>query len=221
MAQRRGWFCTFCALLPLGETTSVFLSSPFFFVILLNFAVAMLFTRAVMLFAIAASSLLDGANAEKHAGVLSIPSGSRRVGEAKAKAEENASMGYTRAAREVYDPRITSPTTHTVWAVGNTVEVTWDTTGLPGGGQAGTGKVVLGHVSGNDANEHLDLEHPLATNVDLSRGHVPVQVPNVPPGNNYIVADASRNSNAASACALVSKVFGDSGNRSPTFSIAG
>jgi len=52
------------------------------------------------------------------------------------------------------------------------------------------------------SNEHLDIKHPLATDFDIRQGKVPITVPSVKQGNNYIVV-----------------LFGDSGNRSPTFRI--
>ncbi|OCH85233.1 hypothetical protein OBBRIDRAFT_740243 [Obba rivulosa] len=78
-----------------------------------------------------------------------------------------------------------------------------DTADVPRGGAAGAGRLVLGHVDDGSMNEHLDLDHPLAEDVDLTRGHVEIQVPSVTPGDDYIVV-----------------LFGDSGNRSPRFTIA-
>ncbi|KNZ82074.1 hypothetical protein J132_08257 [Termitomyces sp. J132] len=62
--------------------------------------------------------------------------------------------------------------------------------------------IVLGWVEQGSLNEHLDLDHPLAKDFELSDRRATITVPNVPPKDNYIVV-----------------VFGDSGNRSPAFSI--
>jgi hypothetical protein len=45
-------------------------------------------------------------------------------------------------------------------------------------------------------------DHPLAEGFDIRDGHRTIRVPDVPPRNNYIVV-----------------VMGDSGNRSPEFTI--
>ncbi|EPQ54575.1 hypothetical protein GLOTRDRAFT_24481, partial [Gloeophyllum trabeum ATCC 11539] len=104
--------------------------------------------------------------------------------------------------RDVYDPRITSPKSSTVWVVGHSVEVTWDTSDKPKHVTNPEGKVVLGYVEDGDPSEHLDMDHPLADGFDISDGHVKIKVPNVERRNDYIVI-----------------LFGDSGNRSPAFTI--
>ncbi|KII86651.1 hypothetical protein PLICRDRAFT_113669 [Plicaturopsis crispa FD-325 SS-3] len=106
------------------------------------------------------------------------------------------------ARRVVYDPRITSPAFGTTWEVGSQVQVTWDTSDMPAHVTNPKGRLVLGYLKGDDQNEHLDFDHPLADGFDIAQGHVEVEVPEVQAGQNYIVV-----------------LFGDSGNRSPSFTI--
>ncbi|VDB91891.1 unnamed protein product [Peniophora sp. CBMAI 1063] len=101
--------------------------------------------------------------------------------------------------RIVVDPKITSPTASTVWTVGQTVEVTWDTSAIPSG-QTVSGMLVLGFLT--DDSENLDIDNPLAPNVTLNDGKTSITVPTVDPKTNYIVV-----------------LFGDSGNASPEFTI--
>ncbi|KAH7919239.1 hypothetical protein BV22DRAFT_1199597 [Leucogyrophana mollusca] len=103
--------------------------------------------------------------------------------------------------RVAYDPAITNPNAGTTWQVGSKTVITWDTSAIPKGSKA-KGKVLLGHAIGADPNEHLDIEHPLAEDFELSAGFVEATVPEVEPGRNYIVV-----------------LMGDSGNKSPPFSI--
>ncbi|KAI0917120.1 hypothetical protein AcW1_007601 [Taiwanofungus camphoratus] len=103
--------------------------------------------------------------------------------------------------REVYIPVITDPHASTVWTIGSRAEVTWDVSSIPSGLTDFTGKIVLGYLD-KGTDEHLDLDNPLAEGFNITEGHVEVEVPNVSPSNEYIVV-----------------LFGDSGNRSPTFTI--
>ncbi|KDQ62519.1 hypothetical protein JAAARDRAFT_122290 [Jaapia argillacea MUCL 33604] len=104
-------------------------------------------------------------------------------------------------SREVSDPRIISPSSVTLWLTGTNVTVTWDTSNIPSDFDT-KGKLVLGYLDGVDENEHLDIENPLADGFSLIRGYIDVLVPQVDPGSDYIVV-----------------LFGDSGNRSSTFTI--
>ncbi|KAF9267299.1 hypothetical protein L218DRAFT_855737 [Marasmius fiardii PR-910] len=104
--------------------------------------------------------------------------------------------------RDVYSPRITNPTGDTVWTVGLNATITWDMSSMPKNITNSNGEVVLGHLNGTDSNEHLDLRHPLAEGIDLHSGNVTIIIPEVEPGENYFVV-----------------LFGDSGNRSPPFTI--
>ncbi|KAI0654189.1 hypothetical protein C8Q70DRAFT_1029184, partial [Cubamyces menziesii] len=65
------------------------------------------------------------------------------------------------------------------------------------------GRLVLGYLEdGDEVNEHLDFDHPLAEGFNLTQGQIHVHVPYVDSANDYIVV-----------------LFGDSGNRSPRFTI--
>ncbi|KAJ4481965.1 hypothetical protein J3R30DRAFT_3455516 [Lentinula aciculospora] len=112
----------------------------------------------------------------------------------------------TLLSRDVYDPPITSPTASTVWQVGQTVTVSWDTTNLPPASQLTdpNGTVVLGYMTSPTDSEHLMLDPPLAQDFPLSDGKVSFTVPSVVTRTDYIIA-----------------LFGDSGNISPTFTIQG
>ncbi|KAJ3994618.1 hypothetical protein F5050DRAFT_1575286 [Lentinula boryana] len=112
----------------------------------------------------------------------------------------------TLLSRDVYDPPITSPAASTVWEVGQTVTVTWDTTNLPPASQLTdpNGTVVLGYMASPTDSEHLMIDSPLAQDFPLSDGKVSFTVPSVVTRTDYIIA-----------------LFGDSGNISPTFTIQG
>ncbi|KAF8558329.1 hypothetical protein OG21DRAFT_1382797, partial [Imleria badia] len=103
-------------------------------------------------------------------------------------------------SRDVVDPPITSPTANTIWNVGQTQTVTWQTTGLPVNQTNPSGMLVLGYMYNN--SENLMLNSPLATNLNYSVGQAQITVPNVPTRTDYIVV-----------------LFGDSGNASPEFTI--
>ncbi|KAK0188062.1 hypothetical protein F5146DRAFT_740583 [Armillaria mellea] len=105
-------------------------------------------------------------------------------------------------SRDVISPPITSPTAGAVWTVGQTVTVTWNTTVIPPASQVTNpiGKIVLGHQANDSLN--LDLDHPLASNFQLTDGQVDITVPDVEPRDDYIIV-----------------LFGDSGNTSPEFTI--
>ncbi|KAI0081662.1 hypothetical protein K474DRAFT_1259092 [Panus rudis PR-1116 ss-1] len=107
-------------------------------------------------------------------------------------------------SRDVIDPPITSPDASTVWHVGETQTVTWDTSGIPPPANVTNqkGKVVLGFLT--DDSEHLMIDSPLADGFSIFDGKVQVIVPNVPDRTDYIIA-----------------LFGDSGNISPKFTIQG
>ncbi|KAI0266998.1 hypothetical protein BC834DRAFT_823000 [Gloeopeniophorella convolvens] len=111
-----------------------------------------------------------------------------------------ASVGV-RASKDVIDPHITSPSAGSVWVVGTTQTVTWDTTGTSPSDTPG--KIELGFIVPGQIGENLGIASPLATNIDLTTGSQQVTVPDVPPGTTYIVV-----------------LFGDSGNASEEFTIA-
>ncbi|KAJ7643989.1 hypothetical protein FB45DRAFT_1020793 [Roridomyces roridus] len=104
--------------------------------------------------------------------------------------------------RDVYAPPITSPDSSTRWTRGTQVQVTWSTANAPKSVSNQKGKILLGHFESGSPGEHLDLDHPLAEGFDIMDGHHTVTVPQVSPGSQYIVV-----------------LMGDSGNRSPEFTI--
>ncbi|KAF8234310.1 hypothetical protein L208DRAFT_1394341 [Tricholoma matsutake] len=102
--------------------------------------------------------------------------------------------------RDVWNPHIISPNQNTVWVVGTTVTVTWQTSDAPSSLTNPNGTLLLGQMGPN--GENLQIDNPLAQHFKLMDGKVQITVPNTVPGNNYIVV-----------------LLGDSGNASPTFSI--
>ncbi|KAI0639639.1 hypothetical protein C8Q77DRAFT_1152603 [Trametes polyzona] len=105
--------------------------------------------------------------------------------------------------RDVWSPPIVSPDADTVWKAGSMVKVVWDTSSRPRRVTNWNGKIVLGYLEdGDENNEHLNFDHPLADGFNLTHGHIMVRVPDVTPSNEYIIV-----------------LFGDSGNRSPKFTI--
>ncbi|KAJ7288145.1 hypothetical protein C8J57DRAFT_1115512 [Mycena rebaudengoi] len=99
--------------------------------------------------------------------------------------------------RTVYAPPITSPTSTTVWTVGEVETVTWDATGIPPGVK---GMIMLGYLNPGSTNEHLNAT--LASGFNLTDEKVDVTVPAVVGRKSYIVV-----------------LFGDSGNISDEFEI--
>ncbi|CAL1707822.1 unnamed protein product [Somion occarium] len=104
-------------------------------------------------------------------------------------------------SRTVYIPKITHPKSETVWVRHSKVTVKWETHDPPKEITNRKGKIVLGYVE-DGTDEHLNLDHPLAEGFDIMDGSIEVRVPDVESRNDYIVV-----------------LFGDSGNRSPTFTI--
>ncbi|KAF8633867.1 hypothetical protein AX15_001201 [Amanita polypyramis BW_CC] len=60
------------------------------------------------------------------------------------------------ALRTVYNPHITSPAAGTMWIVGSTVSVTWDTSDMPPDITNKKGRIELGYIVDGDESEHLD-----------------------------------------------------------------
>ncbi|KAJ6475042.1 hypothetical protein C8R47DRAFT_1220868 [Mycena vitilis] len=100
-------------------------------------------------------------------------------------------------SRTVFDPPITSPSANTVWKAGD-VETVTNASGIPAGS---TGQIVLGFLTSD--SENLS-NTSLASGFDLTDGKVDITVPSVVTRTNYIIV-----------------LFGDSGNRSPEFTIQG
>ncbi|KDR82374.1 hypothetical protein GALMADRAFT_237652 [Galerina marginata CBS 339.88] len=104
--------------------------------------------------------------------------------------------------RDVIVPHITSPDASSVWPVGTAQTVTWDTSNFPPDSQITNpiGQVILGtNASGTF---HFNFNDPLAKGFKLRDGSVKITVPDVTPGDDYLIV-----------------LFGDSGNTSPTFAI--
>ncbi|KIY45186.1 hypothetical protein FISHEDRAFT_5943, partial [Fistulina hepatica ATCC 64428] len=102
--------------------------------------------------------------------------------------------------RDVWDPPITYPTTGTIWDVGSTYTVTWDTSDPPSQVTNYNGELLLGYLE--DGSENLMVGDPLAQNFNLTDGSVDITVPDVATRDDYIVV-----------------LLGDSGNASPEFTI--
>ncbi|EPT05163.1 hypothetical protein FOMPIDRAFT_1021500 [Fomitopsis schrenkii] len=98
--------------------------------------------------------------------------------------------------RDVYVPQILTPDASTVWVVGQTYNVTWDTSDAPEHITNLYGRVVLA------TNGLEDYENPLVANFSILLGSIPVTAPDVVPGNDYAIV-----------------LLGDSGNFSPNFTI--
>lgn len=60
---------------------------------------------------------------------------------------------------EVFTPTVTSPAAGTIWIVGSSQVVAWDTTNLDDQGKQSVGTLLLGFTTPGDAsgNEHLDI----------------------------------------------------------------
>lgn len=102
----------------------------------------------------------------------------------------------------VFSPTITGPTAGAIWTSGSSQTVTWDTSNIPAEKENSTGLLLLGRLQNN--SENLDIAHPLAVDFPIKDGSVNITVPNEPFGMDYIVV-----------------LFGDSGNKSPEFTIIG
>ncbi|KAJ7589514.1 hypothetical protein C8J56DRAFT_826742 [Mycena floridula] len=109
-----------------------------------------------------------------------------------------AALSLTRAANDVWVPKITSPVTGTVWVIGTRVKVTWSLDDEPANVSNG-GKIFLrkaGQVTSvGDLTPAFDLK--------AADGSFELTVPVVTPGSDYEII-----------------LFGDSGNISEDFTIA-
>ncbi|KAJ7589537.1 hypothetical protein C8J56DRAFT_860222 [Mycena floridula] len=110
----------------------------------------------------------------------------------------NAAALSSRAANDVWDPKITSPVTGTVWVIGTRVNVTWSLDDEPANVSNG-GKIVLRKAG--KVTTVGDLTP--AFNLKAADGFFELTVPVVIPGNDYEII-----------------LFGDSGNISEDFTIA-
>ncbi|KAK7048527.1 hypothetical protein R3P38DRAFT_2869924 [Favolaschia claudopus] len=111
---------------------------------------------------------------------------------------------------DVISPAITSPNATARWTLGSTQRVVWETSKIPPSFATNRGMLVLGHLSTytdsegeQRVSENLNYTHPLASGFQIGAGSYDVVVPlDAPPRKDYIIV-----------------LFGDSGNRSPTFEI--
>lgn len=102
--------------------------------------------------------------------------------------------------RDVFVPPIESPTEGDIWLIASEQTVTWSIDDIPEHVTNPTGKLVLGKLNGDQ--EHLYTDIALAEGFPITDKNVTIIVPKVDPADNYIVV-----------------LFGDSGNRSPPFTI--
>ncbi|KIY50335.1 hypothetical protein FISHEDRAFT_17692, partial [Fistulina hepatica ATCC 64428] len=98
--------------------------------------------------------------------------------------------------RDVFVPKIFTPSQGDAWVVGQKYNVTWDTSTAPSQITNTNGRIFLRKGDKTLTNE------PLAQDFDILLGHYEVATPAVTPGDDYRVV-----------------LFGNSGNWSPQFSI--
>ncbi|KAG7445090.1 uncharacterized protein BT62DRAFT_933509 [Guyanagaster necrorhizus] len=98
-------------------------------------------------------------------------------------------------SRDVYVPAVILPNSSSVWTVGSTQTVTWDTSNPPSQITNPTGSIRL-----RKGNKTLSTD--LISGFSILDGKVQVQVPSVEPGDDWRVV-----------------LFGDSGNWSGAFTI--
>ena len=67
---------------------------------------------------------------------------------------------------EVYAPHVTNPSASSVWNVGETQLVQWDTSKLDDAGKNANGVIFLGYLTPNETSEHLYIgEYSISTSV--------------------------------------------------------
>ncbi|KAJ6508522.1 hypothetical protein C8R45DRAFT_967712 [Mycena sanguinolenta] len=111
---------------------------------------------------------------------------------------------------DVISPAIISPNASDCWTLGSIQKVTWDTSKIPPAFAGNKGMLVLGHLTEytdstgrKQISENLNYTNPLANNFTIGEGHWTGMIPyDIPPRDDYILV-----------------LFGDSGNRSPSFKI--
>ncbi|KAI0768679.1 hypothetical protein BD413DRAFT_493672 [Trametes elegans] len=82
-------------------------------------------------------------------------------------------------------PAIWQPSGDEVWTVGATETVRWSPSDLPSAEDGG--RLLLGSARDETGDYHHISASPLATNVSLASGALDVVVPNVPPGDAYVL----------------------------------
>ncbi|GJE96383.1 hypothetical protein PsYK624_125790 [Phanerochaete sordida] len=107
------------------------------------------------------------------------------------------SAAPTNSARDVWDPKVTFPTSGSVLQSGQTYTVTWDLSEKPA-------EVTnpIGHITLNFAN--IGTPVILAKGFQLTDGHADITIPDVYTQSDYSIT-----------------LFGDSGNWSEEFEIQG
>ncbi|KAJ7736597.1 hypothetical protein DFH07DRAFT_842977 [Mycena maculata] len=106
-------------------------------------------------------------------------------------------MPLTLMSRDVYTPPITYPHAGTVWTIGQTHNVTWDTSDPPVNITNKIGMIML-------RKDNLTTPLILENSFSILLGRIEVKVPWVVDGDDYQLV-----------------LFGDSGNFSPYFTING
>jgi hypothetical protein len=97
--------------------------------------------------------------------------------------------------RDVWVPKITSPTSASTWTVGKTFLATWDTSSKPSQVTNPTGKIYLRQGDSTQST-------PIASGFALDDGQVEVTIPDDTTPGEYMIV-----------------LFGDSGNWSDEFPI--
>ncbi|KAG2074617.1 hypothetical protein BDR04DRAFT_1007404 [Suillus decipiens] len=97
--------------------------------------------------------------------------------------------------RDIWTPKITSPTSASTWTVGGTFLVTWDTSSKPPRVSNPIGEIYL-------HQEDWTGKNPIASGFELSSGQTEVTVPDDTIPGEYMIV-----------------LFGDSGNDSEEFPI--
>ncbi|KAJ2987243.1 hypothetical protein NUW54_g9481 [Trametes sanguinea] len=88
----------------------------------------------------------------------------------------------------VFRPHITSPQAGDVWPVGSTQHRHLGTPlTIPEEARNQTGLILLGYLEGDDTDEHLGVNDPLAYNFPITAGSAQVTVPEVQSRNDYVV----------------------------------
>ncbi|KAI0781501.1 hypothetical protein BD413DRAFT_31492 [Trametes elegans] len=81
--------------------------------------------------------------------------------------------------------KVLHPALNETWVIHQARRIVWDTSDIPD--TTITGDILLGYRQPNSNDEHLDTEHPVATNVPITAGEVVVPVPEVAEGSTYFV----------------------------------
>ena len=118
------------------------------------------------------------------------------------------------SARDVVAPPIIKPDATSVWPIGTSQEVVWDTSKLPPDNQITNprGRILLGRDTGDSLN--LDLDHPLAEGFHIRQGRINITVPNVTPRPDYLIVLMGNSGNTSPSFAIT-QIAGDGGSTDP------